>query len=139
MRVISGDMKYIHRLAAAFVLFFGIATSVASAPALALTTSTLITYHTQLTQVFPFDNPGAYLGTLRVAISPDGVASGFYLPLDGTPVPVSGGVSGDRIWLNLGSEWQVNGTVREGRIVGTARSQDGTTMDRFRFEASPQS
>lgn len=61
---------------------------------------------------------GEYLdGTMRVTLYPSGIIQGTYMPQDGAPFVVSGGVkaNGD-LWLMLGhtivtGTWQPNGAI----------------------------
>ncbi len=64
---------------------------------------------------------GGYDGTLKLRIDPSGIIDGIYRPNGSGPfVQVSGGLSGDRIWLDLGNGrgGRITGRYRNGWIVG---------------------
>jgi hypothetical protein len=73
---------------------------------------------------FVADSPagaGGYDGILKVQIGSDGIVSGIYRPNGVGPfVQVSGGLDGDRIWLDFGSggRERITGRYRDGAIVG---------------------
>ena len=64
---------------------------------------------------------GEFDGALQLRVSTDGIVSGFYRPADAPRfIPVSGGVTGDRLWLEIGTfaahPMHFNGTFRNGKI-----------------------
>ena len=93
-----------------------------AAPLLALPATAAVTTSTVPrtfdTAFVPQTSAGDLPGVLRIAISHDGIVSGYYRPIDGDFTDVTGGVVGERIWLDLG---------RDGarHLVGT---YDGTTI-----------
>lgn len=103
------------------------------APALAITNGvgtepTHLIYNTRL---IPQYSAGEYDGTLRLTINPNGIVSGTYIPSNGGPRIVSGGVKGDNIWLDFGfnGRMHVEGTIRNGHIVGyTTRGTQSWTF-----------
>ena len=104
-----------------------------------------LNFSTQMTPSFPVaDYAGAYLGTLRLTFGSDGTVSGWYRAQDAGPVQaVVGGLTGQRIWFDIGNEpllpaanafgrggtLQVTGTLENGRIVGSV--QDGSSWLKF--------
>ncbi|MEO6914073.1 MAG: hypothetical protein ABI182_08655 [Candidatus Baltobacteraceae bacterium] len=82
---------------------------------------TSTTYSTALTQ--QFGSPYPYSGKLQIRISDDGIVSGYYRPADNQSFEtVTGGRSGDQIWLNIGQsgDLQITGNFVKGAIVGSA-------------------
>jgi hypothetical protein len=64
---------------------------------------------------------GEYDGSLQLHVSSQGIVSGFYRPDDNPRfVPVTGGVTGDRFWLDIGifgsHPARFSGTFLNGRI-----------------------
>ncbi len=64
---------------------------------------------------------GEFDGSLQLRVSVEGVVSGYYRPDDNPRfVPVTGGVKGDRFWLEIGSRRtsleRFNGVFKDGRI-----------------------
>jgi hypothetical protein len=94
----------------------------ASAPVLAVTNSVTTgePVHLQYnTKLIPRFDAGEYDGQLRLTINAEGIVSGTYMPSDGGIKQVTGGVSGDNIWLDLGFHgWHITGTIVNGHIVG---------------------
>ena len=79
---------------------------------------------------------GAYLaGTMRLTFYPSGIVQGTYLPLDGNPFQVTGGVETDgALWLDLGGT-TVRGRIdRSGSIVGD--SWGTTPFSNLTFKAT---
>jgi hypothetical protein len=66
-------------------------------------------------------------GSLHIKVNKDGILSGYYSPDYATEfTPVTGGVNGDRVWLQIGAyaPTRVQGTYQNGTITGTAYSPD---------------
>ncbi len=118
-------MKFPRTLALAALFALGSATQASAAQSVApgVTTGRSIEYDWVLT---PRYGVGQYDGTLRIKITPDGIVS-FQV--------VSGGVSGNQIWLDFGLNGPVHmtGTIENGKIVGYSwlERQD------FTFTATP--
>jgi hypothetical protein len=78
---------------------------------------------------------GAYEGTLYLNISKDGIVQGTYREADASGLrDVTGGLDGDKIWLQIGNRggMHITGTYIDGVIVGyTYRGQS------FKFVARP--
>ncbi len=92
-------------------------------------------YATSILPITGFGYP--WTGTLQVTFHPDGIIQGYYRPADNNAfVPVTGGQSGDNVWIDIGQSGQlhVTGRLQEGRIVGTAF--DSRTNDQYRFSAA---
>jgi hypothetical protein len=75
-------------------------------------------------------------GDLAITISADGGISGTYRstsggPGSGKPLPVTGGLQGDSIQLNVGSnsEYKIVGTLDENGIIGSAYDASGKQYD----------
>ena len=110
-----------------------------------------LNFSTQMTPSFPMpDSAGAYVGTLHLSFASDGSVSGWYRAQDAGPVQaVVGGLTGNKIWFDIGNEpmlpaatafgrggtLQVTGTLKDGRILGSA--QDGSSW--LAFSAQQQS
>ncbi len=97
--------------ALALVLGAGAPASAATAP------PAKVTFHTALTP--EYYGSGEYDGTLNLNIGADGIVNGYYREEDtGKFRQVTGGISGDRIWLDLGYDGpHLNGTYKDGKIV----------------------
>jgi hypothetical protein len=133
----------IRTLAAAAALALG-----AVAPAVAATTlpplPAHVTFGTELTPAY--FGAGAYVGTLNLNIGKDGAISGYYRPSDsGMFRTVTGGLSGDQIWLDLGYGGpHITGTLRDGKIVGytpymqAVSDFDGPSGQPYKFTATPE-
>jgi hypothetical protein len=64
---------------------------------------------------------GEFDGSLQLKISPAGIVTGYYRPADNPRfIPVSGGLTGDRFWLDIGSlsrnSRRFTGTFKNGTI-----------------------
>ena len=111
------------RLAAA-ALALGLIGLASAGPALAIGTYTDasgVKHLSMDSSVTPQIGIGGFDGTLKLAISPDGIVNGLYTPDGGVPHQVTGGVEGDRIWLDIGLEARLHivGTLSSDRIVGS--------------------
>lgn len=64
-------------------------------------------------------------GTMDITYHADGIVRGYYHPA-GLPsfVPITGGRTGDSIWLTIGTQgrWTLNGHFHDGKITGSATS-----------------
>jgi hypothetical protein len=78
---------------------------------------------------------GEFDGILAMTIYPGGIVQGTYWLADqGSFRTVSGGLSGDRIWLDLGGTsdaMHVSGTFRDG-VLDTVVVQPGPDVEHFR-------
>jgi hypothetical protein len=103
-------------------------------PALALGNGAIgnLTFTTTLVSV---DHPaGAIDGTLRLTIGAGGTILGYYRGVDsGTFRQVSGGLDGDRIYLNISGLPPMTGIYENGTIVGYTLLHNDTN----RFTALP--
>lgn len=90
------------------------------------------TLHTQLSDRF---HAGAFVGTLVMTIYPSGIVQGTYRPDDGGYRTVTGGVSGDQIWLDIGMErpLHVTGTFKNG-VLQTVAQIPG--LNTYTFESA---
>ena len=110
-----------------------------SAPALAVTSNNAPSPRTYTTEISPIDSFGLpFTGELSLRFYSDGIIQGNYSTLDGPSfVPVTGGRTGDSIWLEIGrmGTFQVNGKLSYGEIVGMAYRR-GSNRD-YQFVAKP--
>ena len=89
----------------------------------AATTSTAppqtYTLQTHLTQQY---HAGEYAGTMKLTVYPNGIVQGNYLPSDGGTRIVTGGITGNNIWLDIGLEetLHLTGTFKNGVLQATA-------------------
>ncbi len=71
----------------------------------------------------PITNAYPVTGTMDLSFHPGGVVRGYYHPA-GLPsfIPITGGRTGNRIWLTIGlyGSWQLNGRFHDGKITGSA-------------------
>jgi len=84
---------------------------------------------------------GAYEGVLTIEIASSGTVQGIYREEDtGRIIDVTGGLTGTRLWLDLGNR-HVDGTLVDGKIdgytpIGTAVGPGGVD-DGYHFVAVP--
>ncbi len=107
-------------------------------PALALSgpTAQTVTFDTAFTE--RYDKAGADAGVLKLTFAPSGVVSGYYRNADaGDFVPVTGGVSGDRIHLDfyLRGAVHIEGTY-DGKTISGSTVAGNQIYD---FDAAPES
>jgi hypothetical protein len=76
-------------------------------------------------------------GTMDLTYHNDGTVFGYYHPA-GLPsfIPITGGRTGSHVWLTIGRSgvWQLNGTIRDGKITGSAvneRPSEDRNIDKF--------
>lgn len=95
--------------------------------------------HYQLTARILEVTPGVgeYDGALQLTIGRDGIVNGYYRPNDGRFVAVTGGLQGDRLWLQIGAfaaePLEFTGTLKGGTIEADAFVDDRS----LRLEATP--
>src|ERR1019366_8729982 len=133
-RVVRTNMlQRISRALAAAALMLGIAT----ATTLADSPSPMLHYDTSLTELYGSIAP--YSGTLDLRIDANGIVAGYYHP-ETLPsfVLVTGGRTGNKIWLDIGTSGQmhVTGEINNGVISGSAISSDAEGTF-YRFNATP--
>jgi hypothetical protein len=119
----------------AAVAVFMLATLVPAAAIVGTPGSKPVTYSTALTP--DWRGVGAFEGRLTLTISPDGIVSGFYRPADGTRLSdVTGGLDGNRIWLDLGQGGlsHIDGTY-DGRTINGGIYVSGQD---YTFTATPE-
>ncbi len=118
--------------ASAAILAFGTIPVAAGATSAQPQTLQLQTALTEL-----YGSPFPYTGTLRLTIYPNGIVHGYYMPTDGSWQNVTGGITGNRIWLDLGplngADVQITGVIMGSHITGSAL----VGMTQYRFEAGP--
>ena len=117
-----------------------IAASLAGVPAIsqAATTQASVpvhaTYETSMQSIYGLDAP--WTGTLQLTFNPDGIIQGYYRPADNMAfIPVTGGRTGDSVWLDIGrtGKLHVNGNLQNGVITGSA--VDESTQKPYKFSA----
>ena len=88
------------------------------------------------TTLAPDYGVGVYEGTLNLNISPDGIVTGTYRPNDEEYRQVTGGLTGDQIWLDIGffGHLHIAGKLDNGKIVATTFLHDET----YSFQAVPK-
>jgi hypothetical protein len=83
---------------------------------------------------------GEYDGRLRLRITPDGIVSGTFLTSEGKLTGVSGGLSGTKIWLQLGDRGPIGrifeGTLVDGKLTASA---SGHGLHSWTLEGTPSS
>lgn len=117
--------------AAAFVL--------APYTAHAATTVRTVNYHTSYQQTQPMATAGQYTGRMTLRFYSSGIVNGTYRDeFAGGIKNVSGGLSGDKLWLSFGmhGRHQFNGTIGKGGIIsGTLSNWRGPCV--YTFKAVP--
>jgi hypothetical protein len=78
-------------------------------------------YQVQTRIVEQAPSVGEFDGSLQLRITPEGIVSGYYRPTDNPRfIPVIGGVTGDRFWLEIGTfaahPLRFSGIFRNGEI-----------------------
>lgn len=114
-----------HKLAATIGAVALAATMLAAPVAsLAANGTTHLTYKTTLTETGIAPSAIPYEGSLQLTVSSDGLVSGWYRPTDSGPfIPVTGGWTKGRLWLNVGERGllQISADVKnDGHLVGSA-------------------
>ncbi|GEM_PF-2803041 len=97
-----------------------------------------ITYRASLEATAARPIVGAVLpGTMRLTLDPDGTIQGTYIPEDGHPFPVTGGVrQNGNLFLTMGRT-TVNGRLmRDGTIIGSTFGP--APFDALKFVAVPK-
>jgi hypothetical protein len=87
-------------------------------------------HYTMQTSLRDLQHPGEYPGNLSLMVYPSGIVNGFYVPQDGQPHDVVGGLDGHNIWLDIGTiemmdfgvlnSLHLTGTLKEGVLNTTA-------------------
>jgi hypothetical protein len=79
---------------------------------------------------------GEYLdGTMRITVYPSGIIAGTYLPQDGSPFTVSGGLDANgKVWLLLGQTIVTGAWQPDGAIVAYSA---GPSFQDLKFTATP--
>jgi len=95
------------------------------APVAANATAANRTYDIRTRIVEQAPSVGEYDGLLQLRVSADGIVSGYYRPDDNPRfVPVTGGVSGGRFWIDIGTfatrPLHFSGTFSAGQIDAQA-------------------
>jgi len=139
-------MKLLTRSSAAAAMAAALAGAAVAAPGFARTPQVAIraaltapvTTRFQTT-LQPQYEAGVYTGTMRLTLDPNGVVTGFYTSDDtGRPLVVTGGFDGNNLWLDIGSQYRISGTYRNGRIDGTTQLFPyGHATEYLTFSATP--
>lgn len=95
-------------------------------------------YNIQIWNDITHDYP--VTGSMDLTYHANGIVKGFYHPA-GLPsfIPITGGRTGDHIWLTIGwhGSWQLNGHLRDGKIVGAATNESPGSTTPYSFVATP--
>lgn len=101
----------------------------------AAATGTPATYDLMTRQFDPM-SAGEFDGRLRITITPDGIVSGNFQQDDGGLRQVTGGLSGTKIWLQLGNDgFPFNGTFVDGKLTAYAQ---GHGLHTWTLEGKPR-
>ncbi|HKU66825.1 MAG TPA: hypothetical protein VJP85_03520 [Candidatus Baltobacteraceae bacterium] len=102
-------------------------------------TAKTLTYHTSYQQTQPLASAGQYTGRMTLHFYADGTVNGTYRDeYEGGFESVSGGLTGDRLWLSFGSRGrhQFNGTIGKGGVIsGSLTNWRGPKV--YAFKAVP--
>ena len=82
---------------------------------------------------------GQYNGRMRIFIRPDGVVGGTFMDTNGLLSQVVGGLSGTKIWLQIGDhspglQKTYEGTFVDGKLLATAQ---GAGLHTWTLEGKP--
>lgn len=118
-----------------------LASALAAVPAVSQATVTQATapmhatYETTIETIYGPSVP--WSGTLDLTFNPSGFIQGYYHPADniGEFVTVTGGFTGERVWMDIGRSGRlhVTGVLENGVITGNAF--DYSTQQQFKFSA----
>jgi len=126
-------MRMLLSLAAAAVLVL------APFTAQSATTVRTVNYHTSYQQTQPMQSAGQYTGRMTLRFYSSGIVSGTYRDESaGGFQNVSGGLTGDKLWLSFGSRGrhQFSGTIGKGGVIsGTLSNWRGPRV--YTFKAVP--
>jgi hypothetical protein len=89
------------------------------------------------TREWDASSAGEYDGRLRLNIAPDGIVSGNFMTSEGQLAGVSGGLSGTKIWLQIGTGVRgriFTGTFVDGKLETTG---SGNGLHVWNFEGKP--
>jgi hypothetical protein len=84
---------------------------------------------------------GEYQGTLVLSAAPGGEVQGEFRFSDvGLYRPITGGVTGTHVWLDLGENYRIEGTLKGGRIEGatTGLGAFDDYTQAYTFSATPE-
>ena len=104
------------KIAASALGLIGALSLPVQAPAATSTTSTEPVRFAMQTSYYDTRTPGAFLGRMTLNVYPSGIVNGYYFPDNGQVRNVTGGLDGDKIWLNIGGvdSLRLNGTLKDG-------------------------
>lgn len=96
-------------------------------------------YYDLATRQFDAMRAGEYQSRMRIQISPDGIVSGTSMNSDGQVLNVIGGLTGTKIWLQIGDRgaYRQNtfqGTFVDGKLEATAQ---GHGLHTWTLEGTP--
>jgi len=97
----------------------------ATQPALSQTGAGTTMSYDLSTRQFDVSSAGEYVGDLHLTITPDGIVSGRFINSDAQVTPVVGGLTGKKIWLEIGGFGRLGhnhftGTFADGKLEATA-------------------
>jgi hypothetical protein len=110
------------RIAAGALTLLGALALPSQAPATTSSASSEPTRFAMQTSYYDTRTPGAFLGRMTLNVYPSGIVNGFYFPDNGQVRDVTGGLNGDKVWLNIGGvdSLRLNGTLKDGVLKTTA-------------------
>jgi hypothetical protein len=105
----------------------------------AATTVKTVKYHTSYQQTQPTQSAGQYVGRMTLHFYSSGIVNGTYRDeYQGGFRSVSGGLSGNKLWLSFGARGrhQFNGTIGKGGVIsGSLTNWRGPNV--YTFKAVP--
>lgn len=111
-------------------------------PAVAVTTSPApppVTHKYAITMTALYRASGPLSGALTLRMYDNGIIQGTFSTPDGPQfIPVTGGITGNNVWLDIGMQGRIHVDARlqrNGRIVGSAIARD---LTQYSFVAQPE-
>jgi hypothetical protein len=113
-----------------------LALATAFAPLTAQPASAATTSYDLMTRQTDSQAAGEFDGRLRMYVADNGIVSGNFQESDGRLLQVSGGLTGQKIWLQLGDHgFPFTGTFVDGKLLAT---KQGRGLHTLTLEGSPR-